>query len=382
MRVSVDRFPFVAVVGLAALVGLSTSGAARALRADELAIGSKAPAIDIEHWVQKAGRDAAGKNFEPITEFTTGNVYVVEFWATWCPPCRTSMPHLSALQEEYGAKGVTIISVSDEDLETVEEFLKTDSDGGKTYGEITKNYLLTTDPDGSVSRDYMEAAGQNGIPCAFIVGKTGEIEWIGHPMQMDKPLAGIVDGTFDREASAASAREMKEVQQRFGEVVKLMQAGKPAEAVQLIDSWIAELKNEEVKARLKSIRRSIAMQAGGALAVEAFTAAVKEAGDSAEQINEIAWNVVMASDQGVEVSDELVAAAVAAAEGGLKLEPTNGNLLDTLAHLQAQQGQLEKALATQQKALEHASEASMESIRGYLEELEVKVREAKEAAAK
>jgi len=275
---------------------------------------------------------------------------------------------------------VTIISVSDEDLETVEKFLETDADGGKTYGQITKNYLLTTDPDGSVSRDYMEAAGQNGIPCAFIVGKTGEVEWIGHPMQMDKPLAGIVAGTFDREAYAAAAREMKEVQQRFGEVVKLMQAGKPAEAVQLIDGWIAELTNDDVKARLKAIRRSIAMQAGGALAVEAFTSAVKEAGESAEDINEIAWGVVTAAEQGLDVSDDLVAAAVDAAEGGLKLAPTNGNLLDTLAHLQAMQGQLEKALATQRKALEHASEASMESIRAYLEELEVKVREAKDAA--
>lgn len=379
MRVSVERFPLVAAAGIAALLGLAAPGA-RALRADELAIGSKAPAIDIEHWVQKAGRDAEGKKFEPITEFAPGQVYVVEFWATWCPPCRTSMPHLSALQEEFAGKGVTIISVSDEDLETVEKFLETDADGGKTYGEITKNYLLTTDPDGSVSRDYMEAAGQNGIPCAFIVGKTGEVEWIGHPMQMDKPLAGIVAGTFDREAYAAAAREMKEVQQRFGEVVKLMQAGKPAEAVQLIDGWIAELTNDDVKARLKAIRRSIAMQAGGALAVEAFTSAVKEAGESAEDINEIAWGVVTAAEQGLDVSDDLVAAAVDAAEGGLKLAPTNGNLLDTLAHLQAMQGQLEKALATQRKALEHASEASMESIRAYLEELEVKVREAKDAA--
>jgi len=375
MKVTVDRQSLVAVLGLAALLGLSSA------RADELAVGSKAPAIDIEHWVQKAGRDADGK-FAPITEFAPGKVYVVEFWATWCPPCRTSMPHLSKLQEEYGEKGVTIISVSDEDLETVEKFLETDADGGKTYGEVTKNYLLTTDPDGSVSRDYMEAAGQNGIPCAFIVGKTGEIEWIGHPMQMDAPLEGVVAGTFDREAFAAAAREMKEVQTRFREVVALMQAGKPADAVALIDSWIPEVKSADVKTRLKAIRQSIAMQAGGELALEAFGAAAKDADDSAEQLNELAWNVVMASNAGMEVSKELVAAAVAAAERGLVLEPKNGNLLDTLAHLYAEQGELEKALATQRKALENASEASTESIRDYLEELEVKVRDAKKATDK
>lgn len=377
MRVPSDRFPF-AVVAVLALAGWASSASTRA---DEFGIGSKAPALDIEHWVQKAGRDADGK-FEPITEFEKGKVYVVEFWATWCPPCRTSMPHLSKLQEKFAEKGVTVISVSDEDLDTVTEFLETDADGGKTYGEITANYLLTTDPDGSVSRDYMEAAGQSGIPTAFIVGKTGEIEWIGHPMQMDDPLAAIVSGEFDREAFAATSREMNEIQQKFRGVVALMQQGKSAEAVALIDSWIGEVKSLEVKARLKQIRSQIAMQAGGDLAVDAFASAAKEANDSAEALNELAWNVVLASQQGNDVSDALVTAAVAAAERGVELEPTNGNVLDTLAHLFEMQGKLDKALAVQRKALDNASEAAIESIRGYLEELEVKAREAKAGAGK
>ena len=48
----------------------------------------------------------------------------------------------------------------------------------------------------------MQAAGQNGIPTAFLVGKTGLIEWIGHPMTMDKPLAQVVAGDWDRSAFA------------------------------------------------------------------------------------------------------------------------------------------------------------------------------------
>ncbi|MFM8282914.1 MAG: TlpA disulfide reductase family protein, partial [Planctomycetaceae bacterium] len=284
MQSSVDRLTIAAVCGIALLAGHA------GLYADELDVGSKAPAIDIEHWVQKAGRDAAGK-FEPITDFAPGKIYVIEFWATWCPPCRTSMPHLSKLQDEFGEKGVTIISVSDEDLDTVTAFLETDAEEGKTYGDVTKNYLLTTDPDGSVSRDYMEAAGQSGIPTAFIVGKTGEIEWIGHPMQMDGPLAAIVSGEFDREAFAATSREMNEIQQKFRGVVALMQQGKAAEAVALIDSWIGDVKSPDVKARLKQIRSQIAMQAGGDLAVDAFASAAKEANNSAEALNELAWNV-------------------------------------------------------------------------------------------
>ena len=77
-----------------------------------LSIGDDAPALDISHWVK-------GNQVEAFEE---GKVYVVEFWATWCGPCRMSMPHLSSLQEKYADYDVTIVSVSDEPLATVVDF--------------------------------------------------------------------------------------------------------------------------------------------------------------------------------------------------------------------------------------------------------------------
>ncbi len=102
-------FMAAALIGSVAQLGTS---------ADLLTIGSNAPALDIEHWVQNGN----GK-FKPVTKFVNGKVYVVEFWATWCGPCIQSMPHLAKLQTEYADKGVQLISISDEDLETVEKFL-------------------------------------------------------------------------------------------------------------------------------------------------------------------------------------------------------------------------------------------------------------------
>ena len=46
------------------------------------------------------------------------------------------------------------------------------------------------------------AAGQNGIPTAFIINGDGQVAWIGHPMGMDEPLAEIVDGTWDISVAA------------------------------------------------------------------------------------------------------------------------------------------------------------------------------------
>ena len=54
---------------------------------------------------------------EPVTlSQLKGNVVLVDFWATWCPPCREEMPYLVALTKKYEAKGVKLIAVSNDDL--------------------------------------------------------------------------------------------------------------------------------------------------------------------------------------------------------------------------------------------------------------------------
>jgi thiol-disulfide isomerase/thioredoxin len=196
-----------------------------------LTIGSKAPDLDIEHWVS----DGEGK-FKKTTTFDKDKVYIVEFWATWCGPCISSMPHIADLQKTYADKGVQIVSVSDENLETVQKFLERKvpmSEEEKTFGELTKIYCLTTDPDGSTSKDYMRAAGQNGIPCAFVVGKTGLIEWIGHPMSIDKTLASVVDDKWDREAYAIAFKQEQEFDLAVAEIGNLYRAKKFDEAIKV-----------------------------------------------------------------------------------------------------------------------------------------------------
>lgn len=60
-------------------------------------------------------RDLEGKPLK-LSDFR-GKVVVVDFWATWCAPCRASLPHLSALQERYKSKGLVVVGLSLDDIE-------------------------------------------------------------------------------------------------------------------------------------------------------------------------------------------------------------------------------------------------------------------------
>ena len=230
---------------------------AEALEGD-FGIGSKAPALDIEHWVQ----DGNGF-FKPVTEFKSGTVYVVEFWATWCGPCIMSMPHLAELQKKYRGEKVQIVSVSDESLDEVKHLLaQKNDDEGKTFEEITSAYSLTTDPDRSVHTDYMEAAGEQGIPTSFIVGKSGIIEWIGHPMELDEPLAKVVDETWDRE-EYKEIRVAKQVfQESMQKIAMLAGADKLDDAIEFVKKQSALPAQKSMKDDWESVLNGLKLAHG------------------------------------------------------------------------------------------------------------------------
>ena len=240
----------VLAAGLPSLPGLP----AGPLAAAELTIGSPAPQLDIEHWFHDK---------EPITAFDPEKVYVIEFWATWCGPCIGSIPHLAELQAQH-EDDLVVIGVSTEDVPTIEEFLEREKDG-TTFDEITRGYWLTTDPDDSVSDAYMRAAGQGGIPTAFVVGRTGEIEWIGHPMRIDQPIAQILAGEWDREAYAREkAREEAEeqlAQQRFRMINQKIRTNDYDEALAMLDDLLAEIESENLKRALNGARQRIVRDA-------------------------------------------------------------------------------------------------------------------------
>jgi thiol-disulfide isomerase/thioredoxin len=155
-----------------------------------LEVGDEAPDLDVKAWLKNG----------PL-EIEDGTVYVVEFWATWCPPCRTSIPHLTELQEKY-EDDVKIIGITTEDRETVEPFVKQMGD--------EMEYAVAIDGDGqATTKAYFEAAGLRGIPSAFIVDKSGEVAWIGHPMEpkMEEMLKQLAEAEEDESEAAGNEDE-------------------------------------------------------------------------------------------------------------------------------------------------------------------------------
>jgi thiol-disulfide isomerase/thioredoxin len=157
----------VAVVTLAASAMLTWAAEST------LKVGDPAPKLQTGKWVQG----------DPVKGFQSGKAYIVEFWATWCGPCRASIPHVNELYNKFKDKGLVVIGQNcwERDESLVAPFVQ------KMGDKMTYRVALddkSSNSKGAMATTWMAAAGRNGIPSAFLVDTKGRIAWIGHPMQL------------------------------------------------------------------------------------------------------------------------------------------------------------------------------------------------------
>ncbi|MEQ1822680.1 MAG: TlpA disulfide reductase family protein [Fimbriimonadaceae bacterium] len=90
-----------------------------------------------------------------------GKIVLVNFWATWCPPCRKEMPDLETLHKRYREKGLVVIAISDEDDSKVRPFIV----------ENKYTFPVLLDPGRKVNEEYQV----DGIPKTFIYNREGKL---------------------------------------------------------------------------------------------------------------------------------------------------------------------------------------------------------------
>ncbi len=316
-----------------------------------LVLGDPAPAIQVAEWVQ-------GK---PVAKFEPGQTYVVEFWATWCGPCKVAIPHLNELSKQYAGKvqfiGVSVWENIDADEPyRVPKFVQEMGDK-MTYtvaADRVKPSAKDGEDDGSMAVSWMKAAGQTGIPTAFIVDGSGRIAWIGHPMGIDKPLADVVAGKWDLAAAskkyALDLRLKDAVASVRREVTKAKKEKDLAGAIRAIETAVAKEAALESYFGLDQYfllveaRPADAASYGQRLVAQVFA-------ENANALNQLAWTIV---DPGKKVAGDYALAVQAAERAAQLTKEQDASTLDTLGLALFKAGKIERAIQVQTRAVELA----------------------------
>jgi cytochrome c biogenesis protein CcmG/thiol:disulfide interchange protein DsbE len=145
---------FAAVIAVLAVIGLLGFGLLSKGEA-AIAVGDPAPDGELEGLVAAEGADR-------IADYR-GGWLLINFWASWCEPCREEAPVLEQFWRENRDKGVTVLGVNLDD---------TSSDGREFIGEFGLTYPQLRDGDG---RQWRDDYGMTGFPESFLVDPDGDL---------------------------------------------------------------------------------------------------------------------------------------------------------------------------------------------------------------
>jgi len=238
------------------LVATMASGVAYAAEASAL-VGKAAPEVSAQDWL----------NSPPLAlQALRGKIVIVEFWATWCPPCRKSIPHLIELYKKFSGQGVVIMGLTDEPKAKVEPFAK---DMGMIY------------PVGCGSKSS-GAYGVTGIPHAAIVDTAGNVVWEGHPMQPD----------FESTLEAQIKKTPPKVSQAKGptpleDISTAMQKAQFGRAASLLAKFQVPESDTVAKNQTARIRKALVAQAPARLAQGEKSLAAKEYYKASEAFQDV-----------------------------------------------------------------------------------------------
>ncbi|GLR58149.1 TlpA disulfide reductase family protein [Rhizobium indigoferae] len=201
-----------------------------------LGIDSPAPSINVQHWLRG----------DPLSNFQSGKIYILEFFSTTCSGCGPALSHLAQLQEEYSDMGVEVIGVAANKEAATADKARAQVDAWASKWLPNTNIRIAFDYSGDMDKHWKQASLTFHVPQAFVVDRDGSIAFIGHPDALEDVLPKVMDGSWRASAEAKNAENERIAE---AEIAAPMRA--------LFDRIRAATEIEDWKTALSAIKEGI-----------------------------------------------------------------------------------------------------------------------------
>ena len=339
-------------------------------------VGSKAPALQVSRFLQG----------EPVTAFEPNKIYVVEFWATWCGPCVQAMPHISEMQKKFPEVTFIGVNVWEDDDSAAEEFLK--ARGAQITYRIARDKIEpgAKAQTGAMATTWLEPAGVEGIPTAFVIDGKGRIAEIGHPLELDSVLPKVIDGSWDaataKKLKAEQQLQAKKQQEAFRRIQELAQGDASEEAIKEIDELTAILPKQAHLAA--SFAKMQMLSTAENFSEQALAEGKKLTGaDESDPrlLNAVAWGLVSPERTKPATKSLITFALEIAKKADARVNEKDGAIADTLARALFVSGDASGAIEVQKRSIalfekEQVDPQAIKELQDRLTEYEVAAKKA------